>query len=96
MRLIVFLLMLIMVLFGCGSEDLNNVQKEETGKEVVQQEEKKTDTTKTEAVEEEEVTTGTEQRDINTFDAEVVSVTDGDTIKVENKWSGRSGQISTG
>ena len=82
MRLIGFFLLSITVLFGCGSEDLNTVQKEETGKESVQQEETMTDTTETEAVEGEEVTTGTEQRDINTFDAEVVSVTDGDTIKV--------------
>lgn len=69
----------ITVLFGCGSEDLNTVQKEEASKGVVQQEETMTET---EAVEEEEVTTVTEQRDINTFDAEVVSITDGDTIKV--------------
>ena len=82
MRLIVFFLLSITVLFGCGSEDLNTVQKEEASKESVQQEETMTDTTETEAVEEEEVTTVTEQRDINTFDAEVVSVTDGDTIKV--------------
>ena len=55
-----------------------------------------TDTTETEAVEGEEVTTVTEQRDINTFDAEVVSVTDGDTIKVRINGQSRSGQISTG
>ena len=79
MRLIVFFLLSITVLFGCGSEDLNTVQKEEASKGVVQQEETMTET---EAVEEEEVTTVTEQRDINTFDAEVVSITDGDTIKV--------------
>ena len=62
----------------------------------MQQEETMTDTTETEAVEEEEVTTVTEQRDINTFDAEVVSVTDGDTIKVRINDQSRSGQISTG
>ena len=49
----------------------------------MQQEETMTDTTETEAVEEEEVTTVTEQRDINTFDAEVVSVTDGIPLRSE-------------
>lgn len=82
MRLIVFLLLSITVLFGCGSEDLNTVQKEEASKEVVQQEETMEDMIETDPVEGEEVTTVTEWPGINTFDAEVVSVTDGDTIKV--------------
>ena len=75
------LLLSITILVGCESEDLNTIQKEETTKETVQQE--TTATNKTEPVKEDEVTTETEQpSNRNTVDVEVVSVTDGDTIKV--------------
>ena len=83
---IMSLLLSIAVLAGCGSGDLDTVQKEETNKEVVQQGDVTTETndsTKTESVKEEEPKAETETpSDRKTFDAEVVSVTDGDTIKV--------------
>ncbi len=72
----------IIILFGCGSEDLTTVQKEETKNENVHQEEILTDTNVTESVREEVTTEPDQPSDITTFDAEVVSVTDGDTIKV--------------
>lgn len=79
------LLLSTIVLFGCGngSEDLNVVKKEETNTEMEPQEESVPDRTAKEPIKEEEIMTETEQpSDIHTFDAEVVSVTDGDTIKV--------------
>lgn len=80
------ILLSITFLFGCGSEDLNTIQKEETTKEVVQQEEattKTADTVNAEQVKEEEPKVQSETpSDRKTFDAEVISVTDGDTIKV--------------
>ncbi len=86
MKWMISLLLSIAVLVGCGSGDLDTVQKEETNKEVVQQEEKTTGATdpiNTEPLQEEEPQAETETpSDRKTFDAEVVSVTDGDTIKV--------------
>jgi len=74
-----------MVLFGCGSgnEDLTVVKKEETNTEIVQQDETVPDTTAKEPVKDERMTETEQSADIHTFDAEVVSVTDGDTIKVK-------------
>lgn len=84
--MIMSLLLSITFLFGCGSEDLNTIQKEQATKEVVQQEEPTTNTANTlntEQVNEEEPKVQSETpSDRKTFDAEVVSVTDGDTIKV--------------
>jgi micrococcal nuclease len=81
------LLLSVTVLFGCGNEGLNTVQKEEANKEAVQQEEatsETADSTVTNQVKEEEAKVESETpSDRNTFDAEVVSVTDGDTIKVK-------------
>lgn len=91
-KLILFLSLSIILLFGCGSETekLENVQQEESVKENIQQQEiQQEENTKTESeietaqVKEKEKTEGTEKSlNRNTFDAEVVSVTDGDTIKV--------------
>lgn len=76
--MILVLLLSITVLFGCGNQDLNTVQKEETHKEAVQQEESPSDTIAKEPVKKEEAVTETERpSDKNTFDAQVVSVTDG-------------------
>lgn len=78
------LLLTTTLLFGCGSEeDLDAVQNEGTTEEVVEKEKTTTDTIEEEPVKEEKIITETEKPlDINTFDAEVVSITDGDTIKV--------------
>ncbi len=78
------LLLSITFLFGCGSEDLNTDQKDKATK-VIQQEEAPPETDDTsieEPVNEDPPKTSETPTDRKTFDAEVVSVTDGDTIKV--------------
>ncbi|WP_338472632.1 thermonuclease family protein [Niallia sp. XMNu-256] len=82
-KLPLFLLLTITILFGCESEDLTTGQQEETKNDTVQQEEALTDPIETEPEKQENESTKPEQSsDKHTFDAEVVSVTDGDTIKV--------------
>lgn len=79
MKWIVIFLLSSILLFGCGSESSNKAQQEDTTNGIMHQE----TTTKTPpSIKGEEETEATQSLDRNTFDAEVVSVVDGDTIKI--------------